>query len=610
MKIFSRQPYPLIILILGVCFSLYLQLLLPQDTYFNGDAGLKSLLAQQFASGNLNVDLQQTDLDWVHRLWRDGFYPYQAPFAYYLDQKYYITFPYTFPLVTAPFYALFGYRGLYVIPLVCTWAIWLLFYLACLRSRFNNWLTSLGSILLIFASPLTLYSAMYWEHTLAVFCCFLGLFLWFFPKDKERISKFNSSLAGLALGSSVWFRPEFLPLVLLVIGLVVSLRFLELPRLSKLKNKLGSIDWQYWRYLTKNYLFFLSTLTIAVSLFFVCNQLIYDHPLGIHAIQVVEKTSLSQRLGDTWIKLQQLFVFLFEYFPLTYFLLAYPIISSIADNKVNRQRNLLLTSIYLSFCLLAYLFFWLSDNRFSDWVINYLPLLTLPVLYAILIIINYRTIEFQWEIVCFYLLCLAFIVGVALLVPSGTEGFKVVGGKQWGARFLLILVPLLGIFAMRSIEQILKRKQDKIVRYVTISIIGIVLALGINKNTFAASTYLDREHQGYSPAIEFLSRQDREKIIVISHQFVGQILEPALHRQKIFFLAETSQDLTKLATGLISDNEREFLYICYHKRKCLPPTEEPQNLQFDRDARRFQIILSDLGKQGFYPIYRGKIEPI
>jgi hypothetical protein len=604
MKIFSRLSYPSIIIIAGICFSLYLQFLLPQNTYFNGDAGLKSLLAQQFASGNFNVDLQQTSLDWVHRLWREGFYPYEEPFVYYLDRKYYITFPYTFPLVTAPFYALFGYRGLYAIPLVSTWCIWLLFYLACLRSRFNNFLTSLGLVLLIFASPLTLYSAMYWEHTLSVLFCFLGLFLWFFPKEKERVSKLNSIVAGVAIGLSVWFRPEFLPLIFLVVGLVIFLKLLSLPKLSRFNNK---FDLHNWQYLAHNHLFFLSSLIVAVSLFFVGNKLIYHHPLGIHAMQIVEKTSLSQRSIDAWRKLQQLIVFLFEYYPVTYFLLIYPIVSLIASVRSNLRHNFILATTYLSLSGLIILFFWLSNNRLSEFIVTYFPLLCLPILYGILLVINYQKVKFNPSIVFFYLLSFAFIIGVALLVPAGTEGFKVVGGKQWGARFLLILIPIFSLFVVHLISQLSRIEYNKILRYGTIAILGIVLALGISKNVFAASAYLEKEHQGYLPAIEYL-KKDKDNIIVTSYQFVGQILEPALHREKTFFLAETSQALTKLAAGLVAENKQNFIYICYHRRKCLPPEEKPENLQFQSKSRRFQITLSSRGKQGIYPIYQGEIK--
>jgi hypothetical protein len=606
MKFFSRPFFPLVILFAGICFSFYLQFLLPQDTYFNGDAGLKSLLAQQFASGNLNIDLQQTDLDWVHRLWREGFYPYEEPFVYYLDKEYYITFPYTFPLVTAPFYALFGYRGLYLIPLVCVWGIWVLFYLVCRRSSFNVFLTALGLVILIFASPLTLYSAMYWEHTLAVFLCFLGLFLWFFPKDKAIVSQLNSSLAGVAIGASVWFRPEFLPLIVLVIGLVVLLKLLQLPQLSAIDNRLRSIDWHY---LTSNYLFFIGSLIVTVALFFVCNKILYHHPLGIHAMQIVEKTSLAQRLGDAWAKFQQLLLFLFEYFPLSYLLLASPIVLSIASIKEKRFFNLVLTAIYLSICLLIFLFFGVTNNRFSDLVLTYFPLLCLPILYIILLAVNYRKIEFNSSIVCFYLLSFAFIVGVAILVPAGTEGFKVVGGKQWGARFLLILIPIFTLFALQSLDRIFQQGYNK-TKYATIAIVGIILAIGISKNTFEASAYIDKEHQGYSSGIEFLSQKDIDDIIITSYQFVGQILEPALHREKIFFRAETSKELTKLAAGLAAENQQKFIYICYPKRKCLPPEERAENLQFDRDDRHFQITLSERGKQGIYPIYQGEIKAI
>jgi hypothetical protein len=83
--------------------------------FFSGDAELKALLAKQFSSGQFRFDLNLPVEQWVRNLWQNGLYPFQERFVYNRFGQYYITFPFTFPLVTAPFQALFGYRGLYSI---------------------------------------------------------------------------------------------------------------------------------------------------------------------------------------------------------------------------------------------------------------------------------------------------------------------------------------------------------------------------------------------------------------------------------------------------------------------------------------------------------------
>ncbi|MEA5578516.1 hypothetical protein [Anabaena sp. UHCC 0451] len=69
---------------------------------------------------------------------------------------YYITFPFTFPLITAPFYAILGYKGFYIIPLISTWVIWFNFYRLCQDFKFDSLIISIGLMTLIFASPLTM----------------------------------------------------------------------------------------------------------------------------------------------------------------------------------------------------------------------------------------------------------------------------------------------------------------------------------------------------------------------------------------------------------------------------------------------------------------------
>ena len=210
-----KYNLPLLLILGGILFSLYLQLQIPTEVFFSGDAGPKLLLTKQFASGNFHVDLDLPVEPWVRNLWASGLYPFDPPFAYSIDNRYYIQYPFPFPLITAPFYRLFGWRGLYIIPLISTWIIWGRFYVVCQQLRLGITTISFGLATLIFASPFTLYGAMFWEHTIAVALAFYGLSIILISTTQE-LSKTKAILSGILVGLSVWFRAELIIVVLAI----------------------------------------------------------------------------------------------------------------------------------------------------------------------------------------------------------------------------------------------------------------------------------------------------------------------------------------------------------------------------------------------------------
>jgi len=324
MKLPRFNP-PLAVILSGLIFSLYLLSQVPDDIYFSGDAGLKALLARQFSSGKLNFDLILTVPSWVHNLWDSGLYPFEPPFSYKITNRYYITFPFTFPLVTAPFHALFGYRGFYIVPLLSTWVIWFNFYRICQFFQVSVIATSVGLATLIFASPLTMYSAMYWEHTLAVSLAFSGLVI-VLSKGEKTFTQKDAVTSGVLIGLSVWFRPEFLALVVILLPLIlISYRF-----------KLGKFN-----ILDEQKTIFIVALFATIVCFFTVNQLIYNHPLGAHSLQVVEEFSLQTRLttamrifGKMWNNFRQ-------YFPIVYFIIVFTGLSVFyqASHALRRKRR-------------------------------------------------------------------------------------------------------------------------------------------------------------------------------------------------------------------------------------------------------------------------------
>ncbi len=549
LKYFS---FPLVIILVGIVFTLYLQGKVLDGVYFSGDAGLKALLAKQLGSGVLRFDLIVPEITWIKDLWNDGFYPYNEPYVYNVAGKYYITFPYTFPLVTAPFYALFGERGLYIIPLISCWLVWLFFYLDCIKLKFNQFLTSLGLILLIFSSYLTIYSAMYWEHTLAIALCFAGLSLWCIFSYPKGNSKLFAITSGVLIGLSVWFRPEFLCMIAVITGIIIVVA-IE-PLLSKIPiTKI--IPLQEISFLAQQKMLFLSSMFLSVAGFFISNKLIYGYALGIHGIQVVEKPSIKERIIDTWHNFSGMTLTLPEYLPVINFVLLY-------------------------LCG-----------------------------YFILKLLSRKNFELNFKLIVAYLASLLFIIAVSILVPVGTAG-SIAGGKQWGVRFLLILVPITILVAIAQLKMLqlraIKIKTETLIYNIALIILIGLATVGFYTNTIKVTQLLDNNNQDIQPAVEFL-REKKPEIVAISYEFVAQALEPAT-QDKIFFNVPTESAIIKLSQALINQQKTQFTYICYPHRRCNLPKAKSENLRFTQNKQQYQIKFNYLGKFGKYPIYETEIK--
>jgi hypothetical protein len=534
-----KSLLPLLIIILGIIFTLFLVSQIPKGAHFSGDAGLKALLSKQLALGTGSFDLIPPSQQWVQDLWQQGLYPYRPPYAYDLNHRYYIAFPYTFPLFTAPFYRLFGYYGFYVIPLLSTWILWGLFYCVCRLLSFSwSWtLLSLG--ILIFASPFTLYSSMYWEHTLAVSLAFGSLFFLIWAKQKEHLLANSTSillvsLAGVALGLSAWFRQDLFCLIAVMFAIAFCQEVLKL--LSwKIRFHLISHPW----------VFSLSTL-IATGLYFVFNKPIYGSFFGIPRIEMLEVT-LAQKLVNAVVGFEGMGITFIQFMPIVGFVIFY-IVALICDRK-HLKANFLLFSIYL--------------------------------------------------------LSLVLLFGISFLVPAGTSGL-IPGGKQWGARFLLILVPILVLTTVQILQLICDRCLAWI-KYSGIAIFSLLLLLSFQKNTLEGSTFLLKSYQNIAPAIQFLAEKP-EQVMAISHQFVGQTLEASVSGEKFWFKVENTEDLAKLTQSMLAENLDRFIYICYPFAPCpLPETAKKELFISDREPDH-SVDFKFLEKKGKYPIYQGYIK--
>ncbi|WP_016951105.1 hypothetical protein [Anabaena sp. PCC 7108] len=514
---------PFLIILSGVIFSLYLLSQIPDEIYFSGDAGLKALLAKQLSSGKLHFDLDLLAPQWVKNLWDSGLYPFEAPFSYKISNLYYITFPFTFPLVTAPFYAMFGFRGFYIIPLISTWIIWVIFYKLCQCFKLDYLIISIGLLTLIFASPLTMYSAMYWEHTLAVCLAFNGLVI-ILTKTEENFSNKDAISSGILIGLSAWFRPEFLALVAILIMLVIVSYKIKLDFITIIKNR---------------QIIFIASLIATILCFFALNKIIYNHPLGAHAFQVVENFSLPERLLKSVRFFNELKDSLLKYFPIIYFAIGILFISIFRINL-----------------------------RFQ------------PVIMQILLISS------------------LFLLIVPILIPSD-------GGKQWGPRFLLILIPLFNFIAISGLDKIWKIKQFGF-RYISMGILAILFVLGFNLNIIAGTEAVyQKSKQENLDVLDFL-RQDSNKVVAVANQYVSQSFE-AMFNQKIFFLTKEPDNVSKLGLALHEQGYQKFLYICPAYDKCFSSPKIPDKFTLFASEKNLSMQLRNIKQNKKYRIEEATI---
>ena len=212
-------------------------------------------MAKQFASGSFHPDLRVDAALWVTALWDKGLYPFGPPFVYALDGKRFLSFPLLFPAATAPFLAAFGEPfGLLVIPVLSVIASLLLGRRLLVRAGVGPGISALTLAALVFATPLTLYAAMYWEHAPAVALSIAGIALGSATRGRALAS-------GVAFGLAGWLRPECF---------VFGISLLAVEAIARRPWLLPGIG-----------------LAGIIILNLGANTYLHKTPLGLHALQVV-----------------------------------------------------------------------------------------------------------------------------------------------------------------------------------------------------------------------------------------------------------------------------------------------------------------------------------
>lgn len=259
--------------IVAACAAMVVALAaIPHGAFYSGDGGLKYLAARQFAQGILAVDLRLPAEPWVEALWAQGTYPFEPPFVYQQAGRHLPAFPPWFALLTAPFLALFGWWGLFLIPAASV--AWTAAEVETyLRRRVGRGPRLLALAALLLGTPFLLYGAMFWEHTLACALSTAGLVRLARACDEGRPRPF---VPGFVLGLAGWLRPEHF--VLAAIALVVLRPVLHRADEGEGPAK-GLLRLGRWDAAVLG-------LVAATGAWALTNFALFGSPAGVHGLQV------------------------------------------------------------------------------------------------------------------------------------------------------------------------------------------------------------------------------------------------------------------------------------------------------------------------------------
>jgi hypothetical protein len=239
--------------------------------FFSGDGGLKYIIVKQLQNSGEYKKILSDHPQWVKEIWDQGYYPFQPAFVYNVNDDHLVTFPPFFQLINSYLYKYFGFYGIYIIPALSVLLIWLCFFrtLSVLKIRAGS--IAFGIALLAFCSPLAMYGAIYWEHSLAAFLVFAGVI--YFVRQKSSLSL--ALLSGLLCGGAIWFREE----TVVFSGMLIA-----------------AIAWNNRKARQKTDIIFVTAAVITSASYFIVNYFVFDTFFGVHGYQVMRDATLQSQL--------------------------------------------------------------------------------------------------------------------------------------------------------------------------------------------------------------------------------------------------------------------------------------------------------------------------
>ncbi|MEI8307464.1 MAG: hypothetical protein WCF99_10410 [Chloroflexales bacterium] len=193
-------------LAVGLLYVALLAWAVPVNGLWSGDQGAKfvqvvSLIQHRFQSGAITNPSVALDPE-------GRFSALPALFTWPQGGSYYSIFSYPHAALSAPWFFLFGYAGLYVVPVAAT--LGTLTLAAALGARLGLRPLWVIPLILGVTTPVGFYALIFWEHALATGLTTGALLCAALALDPSRHVSRYALLAGLLAGLAWWFRSECL----------------------------------------------------------------------------------------------------------------------------------------------------------------------------------------------------------------------------------------------------------------------------------------------------------------------------------------------------------------------------------------------------------------
>jgi hypothetical protein len=331
----------------------------------------------------------------------------------------------TFTAATKPLFSLFGFTGLYVLPALTGALIPVLFLLLIPHEK-RNWLMW-G--LISFASPIWIYSTIFWEHTIAVLLNLIALVILLTVNNKKH-KPFRLAIyylvATFLFGLSFFIRLETLLISIPFITVCFVKQKQRRPWIIFIAVYLIIVAFFYFRL----HGFFFQGNNLPVNARYLFRPFDYIRSAGWNAIPAlligpeVDEAINTNWLGGLW-TIGAIIA----------------IAHSLAQKQSQTTRNL--QYIGLAFCLIASAWFLFNPNLYRS---AHGLLFTTP--WAIIGFTNMRRVWDQHKEKT-NILILTVSLGIILYSINMLflRGSSPHGGLEWGARFAMSFYPLLAIIA-------------------------------------------------------------------------------------------------------------------------------------------------------------------
>lgn len=441
----SKKPFPLLPLAGIGLFLLYFIWVAarPQNVLWSLDEGGKYIYLQSILqTGRVNTPLLYPAANLDPNL---EFVPLY--FSIQRGGQLYSWWPIGLPLVSLPFYQLFGWMGLYLIPAAAGAAAAVLTGLITRRLTCSARLGLAACLLTGLTTPITFYSTMFWEHTLSTAFCLAALLALLSALDHNKL--WLGLLAGALASISIFFRLDTAPL-LVGFGLVIIAKQWKQALAFGLGTAITSLPWLW------------------------LNQWTSGNPLGPTYLNVTASQPFAG-LGKVGLKFLPYALFnppRADTFPLSSsFLLAASLLLLVGVLAALLRNGRWLS--LLCFAALTALCAWVLLQPSQYQAVHGILLVAPQIIFGIYILI----IPKIWKESPYPALLLSALGCYAAVYIA--KAWVSAGGLQWGPRYLMAIYPLMMIAAIVGLANLNRATKKPLRRWAAAAfLVACLVGLG------------------------------------------------------------------------------------------------------------------------------------